>query len=68
MMARTKIPVALRMDPEVKAAAELRSKEDRRSFAGYLEWLVQEDVRKRPLHEAAIPDKARPATQRGCAD
>lgn len=48
-MARTKIPVAIRMAPEIKAAAERRAKADRRSLAAYLEWLVLEDAERRPL-------------------
>jgi hypothetical protein len=53
-MARTKIPVALRLDPELKAMAETRAKEERRSFAGFLEWLIVEDGRR----QAAVGQKS----------
>jgi hypothetical protein len=53
-MARTKIPVALRMDPELKAAAEARAKQERRSFAGFLEWLIVEDAKRQaPARQVA---------------
>jgi hypothetical protein len=45
-MARTKIPIALRIDPELKAMAEARAKEERRSFAGFVEWLIAEDAKR----------------------
>jgi len=34
------------MDPEIKAMAEARAKEERRSFAGFLEWLILEDAKR----------------------
>lgn len=44
-----KVPVGLRLDPDIKAKGERRAKEDRRSFASYVEWLIAEDTRKRAL-------------------
>ena len=58
-MARTKIPVALRMDPGLKAMAEARAKEERRSFAGFLEWLIVEDAKRQVPAQSSAPP-ARP--------
>jgi hypothetical protein len=59
-MARTKIPVSLRLDPEIKAAGEQRAKKEMRSFASYLEWLIAEDV-KRQSSADTVRTLARPA-------
>jgi hypothetical protein len=53
-MARTKIPVALRLDPKLKAMAEARAKEERRSFAGFLEWLIVEDAKRQTSARQSI--------------
>ena len=58
-MARTKVPVPLRIDPEIKAAGEARAKEERRSFASFLEWLIVEDGKR----QASTGQSAPPAAQ-----
>lgn len=44
MGGRTKIPVAMRLAPDVKAEAERRAAETRRTFTSYIEWLIMEDA------------------------
>lgn len=36
------------MAPEVKAEAERRAAEERRTFASYLEWLIMKDAAANP--------------------
>ena len=70
-MARTKIPVSLRLDPEIKALGEARANEERRSFAGFLEWLILEDAKRHGFagHAASpgspIPSSSRKSGERG---
>lgn len=59
-----KVPVAVRMDEEIRDAGHRRAEADRRSFTAYLEWLIQEDVARRPVEGAVaakrLPRKAKP--------
>ncbi len=48
---RTKVAVSLRMSPEIKAAGEKQAKAGRRSFAAYLEWLIDQDCARQPASE-----------------
>ncbi len=48
---RNKIAVSLRMAPEIKAAGERQAKTGRRSFAAYLEWLIEQDCARQPASE-----------------
>jgi hypothetical protein len=43
------------MDPAVKAMAEARATEERRSFAGFLEWLVVEDAKRQASARQSAP-------------
>lgn len=55
-VARTKIPVSLRLDPEIKSAGEARAKEERRSYASFLEWLIVEDAKRQAsAHQTTSP-------------
>jgi hypothetical protein len=54
-MARTKIPVSLRLDPEIKATGEARAKDEMRSFASYLEWLIVEDAKRQASVRQSAP-------------
>lgn len=49
MMSRTKIALSLRVDPDIKTLGEQRARADRRSFASYIEWLVDTDTKNRPV-------------------
>jgi predicted HicB family RNase H-like nuclease len=40
-----KIPVAIRISPELKAAAVARAREENRSFTSYVETLILRDTR-----------------------
>ena len=44
-MAR-KVPLALRLDPEIRAIADERAKEETRTLTSYLEWLIVEDAKR----------------------
>jgi hypothetical protein len=47
-MAR-KVPLALRLDPEIRAIADERAKEETRTLTSYLEWLIVEDAKRTGL-------------------
>jgi hypothetical protein len=51
----------LRIDPELKEAAERAAAEDRRSLTSYIEKLIDDDLRER---EAARSAKPRRTTKR----
>jgi hypothetical protein len=62
-MARTKQPrspstprtevFGLRMDPKLKYIAELAARKQRRSLAGYVEWAIEEALRKTALSDGS---------------
>lgn len=52
-MATEKVPVSLRISPEVKARAEARAAEQNRSFASYVEWLIIQDAASAPAQPTA---------------
>jgi hypothetical protein len=60
-MPRTKIPTAIRMDPDVKAEAMRRAAEERRSFAAHLEWLIMQDAKAHPAEQTPPKLKRRQA-------
>lgn len=45
-----KIPVGLRIDKDIKLMGEKRAAADRRTFTAYVEWLIQEDCKLRPIN------------------
>lgn len=60
MSGRTKIPVAMRLAPDVKAEADRRAREERRSFTSYIEWIVLQDALKHPAQRQEASQKPRP--------
>lgn len=44
MSSRTKTPISMRLASDVKAEAERRATEERRSFTSYVEWLIMKDA------------------------
>lgn len=59
-MARTKIPLSLRVEAEVKDAAESRAAELHRTVTAYVEWLILEDAKR-----AGIAPRTKATTKRG---
>jgi hypothetical protein len=59
MTQRKVVSFTMRMDPEVKEAAEQAAANDRRSLAAYLEILMLEDCKRRGLltPEGRLPSK-----------
>jgi hypothetical protein len=49
MIRRKTVAFTMRMDPEVRAAAEQAAANDRRSLAAYIEMLMIEDGKRRGL-------------------
>lgn len=43
-MGTSKIPITARLAPDIKSLATKRAREQNRSFASYLEWLILQDV------------------------
>ena len=56
---RSKKPVAVRISADLKEAATLRAREENRSFASYLEWLIIQDVKAHALSDEAETASAR---------
>jgi hypothetical protein len=59
---RKSATLSLRIDKELKSAAELAAAVDRRSLTAYIERLIENDLRART---AAMPIAPRPNTRRG---
>jgi hypothetical protein len=51
--------LSLRIDPELKEAADRAAAEDRRTLTTYIEMLIEADLRAREANRAAAPSKRR---------
>jgi hypothetical protein len=61
-MAR-KVPLALRLDPEIRAIAEERAKEETRTLTSYLEWLIVQDAKRTgAMHQGGVQSKPKQAS------
>jgi hypothetical protein len=62
-MAR-KVPLALRLDPAIRAIADERAKEETRTLTSYLEWLIVEDAKRNAHQAAAQAEPQRPTASK----
>ena len=60
MAERRKAILNARIDADIKKAAELAAQDDRRTLTGYLETLMEKDLRERGY----LPSSGKPAAKR----